>query len=77
MTQIQAGERARFPHRRNLRGSLRERRSGMGNGVCQEKPNKVIYARPCDFSSRGSQETPVSSAPIPRVPERSLHGWPA
>ena len=39
------------------RGSLRERRSGMDNGVCQEKPNKLIYSRPCDDSARGSPET--------------------
>jgi hypothetical protein len=58
MTQIQAGEGARFPHRRSPKGSLRERRSGMENGVCQEKPNKVIYSTPCDDSSRESQETP-------------------
>jgi hypothetical protein len=58
MTQIQAGEGARFPHRRSPRGSLRERRSGMENGVCQEKSKKAIYARPCDDSSPGSQETP-------------------
>jgi hypothetical protein len=37
MTQIQAGEGVRFPHRRIPKGSLRERRSGMENGVCQEK----------------------------------------
>jgi hypothetical protein len=41
MTQIQGGEGARFPHRRNPKGSLRERRSGMENGVCQEKSKKV------------------------------------
>jgi hypothetical protein len=58
MTQIQAGEGARFPHRRSPRGSLRERRSGMDNGVCQEKTNNVIYSKPCDDSSRESQETP-------------------
>jgi hypothetical protein len=40
MTRIQAGEGARFPHRRNPTGSLRERRSGMENGVCQEESNK-------------------------------------
>jgi len=58
MTQIHAGEGARFPHRRNPRGSLRERRSGMENGVCQGKPNKVIYSRPCNDSSHESPETP-------------------
>jgi hypothetical protein len=58
MTQIQAGEGARFPHRRIPKGSLRERRSGMENGVCQEESDKVIYSRACNDSSHESQETP-------------------
>jgi hypothetical protein len=58
MTQIQAGEGARFPHRRRPKGSLRERRSGMGNGVYQEKLKKVIYSKTYDDSARGSPEIP-------------------
>jgi hypothetical protein len=45
MTPIQAGEGARFPRRRNPRGSLRERRSGMENGVCQEESNRDVAQR--------------------------------
>jgi hypothetical protein len=33
----------------------------MDNGVCQKKPNQATYARPCDNSSCGSQETPQYS----------------
>jgi hypothetical protein len=58
MTQIQAGEGVRFPHRRNPRGSLRERRSGMDNGVCQEN-RKNIYSGVCNDSSRENHETPL------------------
>jgi hypothetical protein len=41
MTQIHAGEGARFPHRRNPRGSLRERRSEGRTKFAKKKVRKL------------------------------------